>query len=230
MKPRIAVLASGSGTTAEAYIRAGQNGDISSRVELVICNHHDAGIVQRIKDLNSEFGLSIQTLVINNKTHPPVGEETAQRGRQTVAEEAAILELLKGRDLDLIALMGYMKHVGPSLVKEFGWQPDYESVYRAKMVNTHPGLLPETQALYGAKIQQYVLDNDLEYGGQTLHLVAEEYDDGPIIAEHKVPVELDDTAETLFARIQAVEKQFVPLDIENFIMERREYLEQKGGA
>ncbi|MEK7594049.1 MAG: formyltransferase family protein [Patescibacteria group bacterium] len=226
MKPRIAVLASGSGTTAEAYIRAGQAGDITARVELVICNHNDAGIVQRIKDLNAEFGLSIQTLIINNKTHPAAEDEAVLRGRQTVAEEAAMLEALRRGNFDLIALMGYMKHVGPSLVKAFGWQTDYESIYDAMMVNTHPGLLPETQALYGDKIQQYVLDNKLEDGGQTLHLVAEEYDDGPVIAEHKVPVEPDDTAETLFARVQAVEKQFVPVDIENFILERREYLNQ----
>ncbi|MEK7600155.1 MAG: formyltransferase family protein [Patescibacteria group bacterium] len=229
MKPRIAVLASGSGTTAEAYIRAGQNGTINAQVELVICNRHDAGIFKRIEDLNAEFGLDIKTLLISNKTHPAVEGEEALRGRQTMAEEAAILEALQAGDFDLVALMGYMKHVGPSLVKAFGWQANYDSIYQAMMVNTHPGLLPETQALYGEKIQQYVLDNNLPAGGQTLHLVAEEYDDGPVIAEHKVSVEAGDTAATLFARIQAVEKRFVPIDIENFILERKQYLKQQGG-
>lgn len=226
MNPKIAVLASGSGTTAEAFILAGQNGKITTEVALVITNRHDAGVLERVKNLNDEFGLNIQTLIISSKTHPALDGEELLRGRQTKAEEAAILEALEVGDFDLIALMGYMKHVGPSLVQKFGWRPEYTSPYQAMMVNTHPGLLPETQALYGQNIQQYVLDNHLEYAGQTLHLVAEEYDDGPVIAEHRVAVNAEDTAETLFARIQATEKEFLPGDIEKFINERREYLKE----
>jgi phosphoribosylglycinamide formyltransferase-1 len=65
----------------------------------------------------------------------------------------------------------------------------------------------------------------LPYGGQTLHVVAEEYDAGPVIAEHKVPVEPGDTSETLFARVQAIEKQYLPKDIEDFIKARIAYNE-----
>lgn len=225
MKPRIAVLASGGGTTVEAFIRADQRGDIQVDVSLVICSRKNAGVFQRIADLNREFGLSIECVLINSMTHPAAEGETVERGQQTAAEEQAILDKLQAGNFDLIALMGYMKRIGPRLITAYGWQPHYTSVYQAMMLNTHPGLLPDTKSFYGEPIQQYVLEHHLPYGGQTLHLVSEAYDDGPIIAEHKVPVEPDDTAESLFARVQAIEKQFLPQDIQDFITARRAYTE-----
>lgn len=219
MKPRIAVLASGGGTTVEAFIRADQRREINVSVELVISSRADAGVLSRIVALNQEFGLNIRTLVINAQTHP--GEQVS-RGYQTAAEQQALIEAL--RDYDLVALMGYMKRIGPRLIDEFGWLPSYTSLFQARMVNTHPGLLPDTKGFYGENIQKYVLEHHLPYGGQTLHVVAEEYDAGPIIAEHKVPVEPGDTSETLFARVQAVEKQYLPRDIEDFIKARQAYI------
>jgi phosphoribosylglycinamide formyltransferase-1 len=224
MKPRIAILASGGGTTAEAFIRACQRGDISCDVGLVVCSRQDAGVVQRVKDLNAEFGLRIDCQVVNSKTHPAADGEIVKRGQQTAAEETAILDALTVGRFDLIAQMGYMKHTGARIVHAFGWRPEYTTVYQAMMVNTHPGLLPQTEGMYGDQIQQYVLDNKLPYGGQTLHVVANGYDDGPVIAEHHVPVESGDTADSLFARVQKIEKQYLPGDIEAFIKARRDYL------
>lgn len=223
MKARIAVLASGGGTTAEAFIRAAERGDIDSQVSLVICNHKAAGVFQRIADLNTEFGLDIKCLLINSKTHPAAESETEMRGYQTKAEEAAILELLSEGHFDLIVQMGYMKRTGPDIVRAFGWQPGYSSVYQAYLLNTHPGLLPETKGLYGELVQRHVLNKHLPYSGQTLHLVAEDYDDGPVIAEHKVAVEPDDTPESLFKRVQAIEKQMLPIDIQNFMTAQQAY-------
>jgi phosphoribosylglycinamide formyltransferase-1 len=227
-KPRIAILASGSGTTAEAFIRACQRGDISCEVGLIIVSRSDAGIIQRIKDLNAEYGLSIECRIINARTHPPAKGEIVERGKQTQAEEAAILEALQAGNFDLIAQMGYMKHTGARIVRAFGWRPEYTSIYQAKMVNTHPGLLPHTEGLHGDQIQQFVLDRGLPYGGQSLHVVADGYDDGPVVAEHKVPVESGDTAESLFARVQKVEKQYLPGDIEAFLKARQAYNEEHG--
>lgn len=227
MRPRIAILASGGGTTAEAFIRATQAGEISVDVGLVISSRQEAGVIQRVAALNAEFGLSIECVVINHKTHPAATGEDVPQGQQTSGEEAAILAKLLSGSYDLIALMGYMKLIGPNLIEAFGWLPAYSSAFQAKMVNTHPGLLPDTAGFYGANIQQYVLDHHLPYGGQTLHVVSAEYDAGPIIAEHKVPVEPGDTAETLFARVQAVEKQNLPKDIEDFIKARLAYMRKE---
>ena len=230
MRPRIAILASGGGTTTEAFIRAGQSGHINVDVGLVICSRKDAGIFQRIEDLNSEFNLRIDCLLINHNTHPAAHSEHVERGHQNEGEELAILTALLSGNFDLVASMGYMKLNGPHIIEAFGWRPEYSSVYQAKMVNTHPGLLPDTKAMYGLKIQQYILDHKLPYGGQTLHLIGAGYDDGPIIAQHKVPVEPGDSAETLFARVQAAEKKYLPADIEDFINARMAYNQDHQGA
>ncbi len=230
MKPRIAILASGGGTTTEAFIRANQTGEIDVDVGLVIVSRKDAGIFERIDNLNKEFNLGIQATLINSQTHPAALTENVSPGDQTSAEEAAILAILLGGNFDLIASLGYMKKIGPHLVEAFGWLPEYKSAFQAKMVNTHPGLLPDTKAFYGENIQKYVLDHHLPYAGQTLHLVSEDYDEGPIIAEHKVPVRPDDTPESLFARVQTTEKRFLPRDIENFINARLAYNQGNGGG
>ena len=229
MRPRIAVLASGSGTTAEAFIRAGQRGDVNVDVGLIICSRKNAGIFQRIKELNKECNLNIDCLLINHITHPAAHTEHVDRGSQTIGEELAILTTLLSGSFDLVALMGYMKRIGPNLVRAFGWLPEYTSIFQAKMVNTHPGLLPDTKAFYGENIQKYVLDHNLPYTGQTFHVVGNEYDDGPIIAEHKVPVEPGDTYDTLFARVQTVEKKYLPRDIEDFIKARLAYNQVQQG-
>lgn len=229
MKPRIAVLASGGGTTAEAFIRADQAGEINVSVGLVIVSRKDAGIFQRIDNLNKELNLSIQTILINGQTHPAAEGENVGQGEQTAGEEAAILASILSGSYDLVALMGYMKKIGPNLIEAFGWQPSYKSLFQAKMINTHPGLLPDTAGFYGLNIQKYVLDHHLPYGGQTLHVVSDDYDAGPIIAEHKVEVQPGDTPESLFERVQAAEKQYLPKDIEDFIKARLAYNQENGG-
>lgn len=223
MKPRVAILASGGGSTAEAFIRATQDGTVHASVELIIVSRSDAGIFDRIAALNEELGLSIPCRLISRRSFPETPNEVVPRGFQTQAEEAEMLRVLTEGNFDLIALMGYMKRVGPRIIEAFGWLPHYTSMYQACMLNTHPGLLPDTKGFFGENIQQYVLDKGLPYGGQTLHLVAEEYDDGPIVAEHRVPVEPNDTSETLFARVQAAEKQYLPIDIEAFLTARLAY-------
>jgi phosphoribosylglycinamide formyltransferase 1 len=223
MKPRIAILASGGGTTAEAFIRAAHEGIVNAEVGMIIVSRSDAGIFDRIAALNEELGLNIPCRLVSRRSFPEAPGEVVGRGYQTVAEEAEILRLLTEGNFDLIALMGYMKRIGPTIIKAFGWVPEYTSMYQAKMLNTHPGLLPDTKGFYGEQIQAYVLDKGLPYGGQTVHLVSEDYDDGPIIAEHRVTVEPNDTSETLFARVQAAEKHYLPLDIDAFLTARLAY-------
>lgn len=222
--PKVAILASGEGTTAEAFIEAALSGKISSRVGLVICNRPDAGIFKRVADLNRKYGLNIECVLINSQTHPAHKGEKVRPGDQTVAEQAAIAKVLDQGQFDIVVLMGYMKRVGSNLIQKYGWQPGHKSVYDIRMVNTHPGLLPTTKGLYGAHVQAHVLQNKLPYGGQTLHAVAEDYDSGPIIAEHQVLVKSADTADSLFERVKAIEKQYLPIDVDNFIIACQRHL------
>lgn len=216
-RPRVAILASGEGTTAEAFIRASAEGQIEPEVGLVICNNKNAGIFKRVAALNKEYGLAIKAVHIGRTTHPPRSDEQLRPGDQSDAEEQAILQALHDGNYDLVALMGYMKRIGKELVQEYGHRPDHVDAKQARMVNTHPGLLPETKGLYGVGVQQHVLERGLSHGGQTLHVVAEEYDEGPTIAEHKVAVKPGDTPDSLFDRVKAAEKKHLPQDIAVFI-------------
>ncbi len=224
MTARIAILASGGGTTAEAFIRHSLSEHLDQTVVLVIVSRSEAGIITRLAALNHELGLEIPHLVINARTHPSTDTEAVGKGGQTKAEEQAILDVLETYKVDLVALLGYMKKVGTRLVTAYGWRTDYVSPHQARMVNSHPGPLPQTRALYGQGVQQHILDLGIDHGCQTLHVVAEDYDDGPILAEHGVPVEPKDTAETLFARIQLTEKEYVARDINTFWHEQQRYM------
>jgi len=198
-RPKIAILASGGGTTAEALIHSTQSGVLNADVSLVITNNENAGVLQKIERFNKQ-GLGIRTLIINGKTHP--GE--AGRGEQTQAETQAIYDAVKEANIDLILLLGYLRKVMPPLLE-------------LKILNTHPGLLPATRALHGEDVQAFVLQNHHEFTGQTLHEVIAEYDSGKTIAEHKLAVMPWDTVETLNVAVQTMEKAYIGVDVDNYL-------------
>jgi phosphoribosylglycinamide formyltransferase-1 len=198
-RPKLAILASGSGTTAEALIHATQNGVLNADVRLVITNKEDAGILKRIERFNKQ-GLDIKVLVINGTSHP--GD--AARGEQTPAEAQAIYNAVKEAGVHLILLLGYLRKVMPPLLD-------------LRILNTHPGLLPATRGLHGEDVQQFVLEEEHEYTGQTLHEVIAEYDSGKTIAEHKLPVMPWDTVDSLNASVQLMENAYIGVDVERYL-------------
>lgn len=226
MKTRVALMASGSGSTAEAFIRATHDGKVDADIVLVTTNNPQAGVLERISNLNQELNLSIETCVISSKTHPASASESVEPGCQTISEQHAILDIFEKYRIELVLLLGYMKKVGPHIVEQYGWQPSYTSPYQARMLNTHPGLLPDTKGFIGIHVQEHVLANKLE-AGQTLHVVSENYDDGPTIAENKVAILPNDTPETLFSRVQITEKAKLPGDVSMFITTQRTYMKEQ---
>lgn len=194
-QPTIAILASGSGTTAEYVVHATLSGVLQANVGLVITNNSDAGILQRIARLNKQYHLSIESLHISGATHPG---GPAQPGEQTDQEAEAIADAC--REFSLVALLGYMKKVRGGLLDR-------------PTVNTHPGLLPETAGYHGIHVQERTLELGLPHSGQTLHFVNGNYDQGDIIAEHTVPVMPFDTPQTLFDAVQVTEKAHLPVDL-----------------
>jgi folate-dependent phosphoribosylglycinamide formyltransferase PurN len=226
--PRIAILASGSGTTAESFIKSVASKDVDAEVVLLICNNKNAGVFDRVKKLSGKLGLDIRFLHIGKTNYPPQKGETVEYGRQTKAEEAAILEALDEMDIDLVLLLGYMKLIGRSIVDKYGWKEEYQSVYQGRMINTHPGLLPATKGLYGIHVQEKVLESGTE-AGNCLFIVDSEYDDGPVISQHKVVMMASDTPEALFERVKESEKTHLAEDIDRFIREQRQHLEKTRG-
>jgi phosphoribosylglycinamide formyltransferase 1 len=220
-RPKVAILASGSGSTAEAFIRATQELNIEAEAGLVICNNppEKAGIYDRVAQLNKEYGLDIQTVHISGRTHPggPV-----ERG-QTDEESSAICKLVSEHGISLVALMGYMKVVRGELVEEYGYLPHFRSKYEARMLNTHPGPLPETADTFGIGSSERVLELGMTHSRHTVHVVAAGVDRGPIVAEHPVQILLDDTPQDVFNRVQRMEKALLPFVIQDFLIEQENY-------
>jgi len=223
-KTLVAVLASGDGTTAEALIGACVEGSVNCEVGLVISSNESAGVLPRVARINRETGAGVRLACVGPRSHPPEAGEYLGAGDQTAAEVAAIGNLLRDGGFDLVVLMGYLRRVAPSLVRDYGWRPDYTSVHQARMLNIHPGLVPETKGLYGLSVQTHVLANKLANAGHVVHVVAEKYDDGPVVAEHRITVLASDTPETLSQRVKSMQREQVPRDIGEFAEARGRYL------
>lgn len=106
-----------------------------------------------------------------------------------------------------VVLAGFMRILGPSFIDRF---PEH-------ILNIHPSLLP---AFPGAHAVQNALDHGVTVTGVTVHLVDEEVDHGPIVAQVPVLIEPDDTVASLHARIQIEEHVIYPKVVEAFVQGR----------
>jgi folate-dependent phosphoribosylglycinamide formyltransferase PurN len=216
-KPRVAILASGGGTTAESFINSTIEGRIFAEVVLVISNRPNAGVIDKVKNINKAKNQNIQILYIGKSNYPVGLDEKVLLGEQTKAEEEAILTALEDSKTDIVFLLGYMKRVGKKIVEKYGWSKNFKSVFESNMFNTHPGLLPVTKGLFGVKVQEKVLETSQPIAGHCIFAVDYDYDDGPIITEHKVEILNDDNPDSLFERVKKSEKKYLAEDINYFI-------------
>lgn len=115
--------------------------------------------------------------------------------------EAAI-ELFERHAVDWIVLAGYLKRVPAPVVAR----------WRGRILNVHPALLPRFggPGMYGANVHRAVIEAGEKESGASVHVVDEEYDRGPVVASRTVPVEPDDTPESLAARVLEVEHALLP--------------------
>ena len=109
-------------------------------------------------------------------------------GRKRAEHDAEIIARLHQHKVDLVCLAGYMRIISPAFIAAF---PN-------RVLNVHPSLLP---AFPGLHVQQQAFDYGVKIAGCTVHFVDEAVDHGVIILQKTVPVNDDDTAETLSARI-----------------------------
>jgi phosphoribosylglycinamide formyltransferase/phosphoribosylglycinamide formyltransferase-1 len=114
----------------------------------------------------------------------------------------ALTKALQQHQADLVVLAGYMKLVPASTVEAF-W---------GRMINLHPALLPAFggKGMYGMHVHRAVLASGATISGVSVHLVTNEYDRGPVIAQWPVPVAADDTPESIAAKAHAVEHELLP--------------------
>jgi phosphoribosylglycinamide formyltransferase-1 len=175
---RIAVLVSGQGrgSNMQAIIDACASGKIKGRVALVIGVRDDAPAMERAR------AAGVKTLAISPKSFD-----------SDQAYNDAVLAALRENRIDLVCLAGYMRVLGRNIV----------DAYRGRIMNVHPALIPAFcgRGMYGHHVHEAVIERGVKFTGVTVHLVDEEYDHGPIVLQTVVPVEDDDTPETLAARV-----------------------------
>lgn len=181
----IVVFASGSGTNFQAIIDATESGTINGRIRGLITNRSDIQAIERA----TSHGIAHKTLA-------PSDFENSS------AYVDALLEQLAGWNTDLIALAGYMIKIPPEVIRQ----------YEGRIVNIHPSLLPKYggKGFYGMNVHEAVIANRESESGCSVHLVTEKYDDGPILAQQKVPVKDSDDASTLAERVLKEEHKLFP--------------------
>lgn len=224
-RPKIAILASGEGGTAEAYARAVCEERIDHEIGLVIVSKEDAGILKRVERWNEKWGFDTKSVVINKQLYPG---GPCERG-QTEDEAEAICAELARNETDIAIQLGYLVIGNDPYTQEWGFLPRiHTSPYQARALNSHPGLLPLTADTYGPNASRLMIGayrrGEINKATHTIHCVAQEVDAGPIVAEQPVEILPSDTEETLFKRIRKVEQTETPYAVDAFIRERRRYL------
>jgi len=178
---RIAVMASGKGSNLKAILQAAERGECPVNVRLVISDKADAPALKVAKDA----GVA-DVLFLNPKDYAD---------RTTF--DAACAEAIEQAGCQWIVLAGYMRILSTEFIARF----------RNCIINIHPALLP---SFPGAHAVRDALEYGVKITGVTVHLVDEVVDGGPILAQVSVPVQSDDTEESLHNRIHAAEHQLYP--------------------
>ncbi len=177
MKLKLAILGSGSGSNMQSIVDAIEAGTLDAEIVCVLADVPDAKILDRAKRHN----LPAQYL-----SCAPFKTKLDGDAQQEY------IRVLKASGADTIVLAGFMRIVKPELLAAF---PN-------RVLNIHPAILP---AFPGLHSWQQALDYGCKVAGCTVHFVDAGTDSGPIIVQKVVPIEEDDTAETLHARVQVQE-------------------------
>jgi phosphoribosylglycinamide formyltransferase/phosphoribosylglycinamide formyltransferase-1 len=185
MPSRLAVLASGRGSNLQAIIE-----------------HFDSIARERVAKV---------VLVASNRADSPALLRAATASIDTAAfnpndDGSELLDLLHKFRIDLVVLAGYLKLIPPKVISE----------YAGRIINIHPALLPAFggEGMYGARVHEAVIASGAAETGVTVHLVDDDYDRGPVLAQWRVRVDKSDTAESLAARVLNVEHVVYPRVVE----------------
>ncbi len=181
MKRRVAILISGRGSNMAALIRAAAAQDYPAEIAVVISNQPDAGGLDKAR----ASGV------------PAVAIESKPFGKDRAAFEAVLQSALDQHKVDLICLGGFMRLFTAEFVQR----------WYGRMLNIHPSLLP---AFPGLDPHGQALRAGVKISGATVHFVIPETDAGPVLMQGAVAVCDDDTADTLAARILAIEHRIYP--------------------
>ncbi|ACL70955.1 phosphoribosylglycinamide formyltransferase [Halothermothrix orenii] len=189
-KINLAVFISGNGTNLQAIIDSIKAGRVEAELKMVISDKKNAyGLVRAEK-------AGIENIFID-----PADFNSRQ------GYEKELLDYLDKKNIDLVALAGFMRLLSPYFINQFS----------GKIMNIHPSLLPSFPGLHA---QRQALEYGVKVSGCTVHFVDEGMDTGPIILQAPVPVYSDDTEERLASRIREKEHELYPEAIQLFAENR----------
>jgi phosphoribosylglycinamide formyltransferase-1 len=173
---RIGFFSSHGGSNMQAIINACKEGNLNGEPCVVISNNSDSEALLRAKSQGIPYYCRSQKAFLDL-------EEL----------DMEMLNILRKHSVNIIVLVGYMKKIGPKVLKE----------YKGRILNIHPALLPKYggKGMYGARVHEAVIANKERVTGVTVHIIDEEYDNGPIINQCEVPVYEDDTPDMLANRV-----------------------------
>jgi formyltetrahydrofolate-dependent phosphoribosylglycinamide formyltransferase len=188
---RIAVLASGGGTTFENLVLRSRDGRLDAEIATLVVSRPDCGAVDKARRL----GVSCAVV---------------KWSKDQRTFDAAITAAVDSADVDLVCLGGFLKlwtipdrwlgrvmNIHPALLPAFGGK-----------------------GMHGRHVHEAVLAAHATESGCTVHFATNEYDAGPIILQKRVPVLSGDTPESLAARVFAAECEAYPEAITLFAARR----------
>jgi phosphoribosylglycinamide formyltransferase-1 len=179
---RLGLLASGRGSNAGAILDAIDDGRLDAQAAVLISDRSAGamGVAERH---------GVPTQLLERRDYP-------SRAAQQEAIRGALLEA----GVDFVALAGFAAILGPIVVDAF----------EERILNIHPSLLPAFAGTVAPEPQAAALRAGVKLAGCTVHVVTNEVDAGPIVAQAAVPVLPDDTVGSLAARILIEEHRLYP--------------------
>lgn len=181
---KIAVFASGGGTDFQSIIDANER-EAFCEIEYLVASKPEIGAITRAE----KHG--IKPLVFDKAKF-----ESKDDFYEYVATE------LKAAGVEYIVLAGWLFVVPASFIKQF----------ENAIINIHPSLIPSFCGMgyYGLRVHAAAIEYGVKLSGATVHFVEADVDGGAILMQRAVPVETDDTPESLQQRVLAVEHQMLP--------------------
>lgn len=178
-KLRIGVMGSTRGTALLPVMEACAAGKLDAEIVAVLSNKPTAQILEKGKSL----GVTVVTKHISS------------RGLTREQYDAECTAALLGAGAEYILLVGYMRILSTPFC----------NFWSGRCINVHPSLLPKHAGGMDLEVHQAVIDAGETESGCTIHEVTETVDGGPIVIQKRVSVDPSDTAESLKAKVQALE-------------------------
>ena len=188
---KLAVFASGRGSNFKAILDAVHRDALQLEVVLCLSDREDAGALEHAM----QHG--VPTRVLQPKSYATESE---------CAD--AMMRALDEHGANFIALAGFMRKIAPAVT----------AAYSGRIVNIHPALLPAFggKGMYGRRVHEAVVAYGVHWTGATVHLVDDQYDNGPIVVQEPVPVLASDTPDDVAARVLEVEHRLYPAALRLF--------------